>query len=101
MPAVSTLKPWWLEPLPAGTAELAAVARGLSGAEASARLVRFGPNLFRGKQDKSLLRQFLARFENPLVLILLVASAVSAFTGEATNFLIITGIILLSVTLDF
>ena len=101
MPAVSTLRPWWLEPLPAGTAELAAVTAGLSGAEAGARLVRFGPNLFRGKQDKSLLLQFLARFKNPLVLILLVASAVSAFTGEATNFLIITGIVLLSVTLDF
>jgi len=101
MPAVSTLRPWWLDPLPAGTAELAAVTAGLSGAEAGARLVRFGPNLFRGKQDKSLLLQFLARFKNPLVLILLVASAVSAFTGEATNFLIITGIVLLSVTLDF
>ena len=38
--------------------------------------------------------------KNPLVIILLVASAVSAFTGEATNFLIITCIVLLSVTLD-
>ncbi len=101
MPAVSTLPPWWLEPLPAGTADLAAVTAGLSGAEARARLARFGPNLFRGKQDKSLLRQFFVRFKNPLVLILLVASAVSAFTGEATNFFIIACIVLLSVTLDF
>ena len=36
-----------------------------------------------------------------LVIILLVASAVSAFTGEVTNFLIIGFIVLLSVTLDF
>ena len=93
--------PWWLEPLPAGTAELAAMNDGLTGAAAAARLARFGPNLFRGKQDKSLLRQFLSRFKNPLVLILLVASAVSASTGEVTNFLIISGIVLLSVTLDF
>ena len=101
MPIDSTLQPWWLEPLPAGTADLATVATGLSGAEAKARLARFGPNLFREKQDKSLLLQFLTRFKNPLVVILLVASAVSAFTGEVTNFLIITCIVLLSVTLDF
>ena len=101
MPIDSTLKPWWLEPLAAGTADLAAAATGLSGAEAKARLARFGPNLIRGKQDKSLLLQYLTRFKNPLVIILLVASAVSAFTGEVTNFLIITGIVLLSVTLDF
>jgi len=74
---------------------------GLSAAEAEARLARYGPNLFRGRQDKSLLRQYIARFKNPLVIILLVASAVSAFTGEVTNFLIIGCIVLLSVTLDF
>jgi Mg2+-importing ATPase len=36
-----------------------------------------------------------------LVIILLVASAVSAFTGEVINFLIVSFIVLLSVTLDF
>ncbi|MDD5176328.1 MAG: magnesium-translocating P-type ATPase [Sterolibacterium sp.] len=97
----STLQPWWLDPLSADPADLAAVATGLSGAEAKARLTRFGPNLFRERQKKSLLLQYLTRFKNPLVIILLVASAVSAFTGEVTNFLIITCIVLLSVTLDF
>ncbi len=101
MPIESTLRPWWLEPLSAGRADRAAIEAGLSSAEAKVRLARFGPNLFRGRQDKSLLVQYLTRFKNPLVLILLVASAVSAFTGEVTNFLIITGIVLLSVTLDF
>ena len=101
MPAVPTGLPWWLEPLPTGAADLATLTDGLTGAAATAQLARFGPNLFRGKQDKSLFSQFLARFKNPLVLILLVASAVSASTGEVTNFLIITSIVLLSVTLDF
>ena len=100
MPIDSTRKPWWLEPLSAEAADLATTATGLSGAEAKARLARFGPNLFRERQDKSLLLQYLSRFRNPLVAILIVASAVSAFTGEVTNFLIITGIVLLSVTLD-
>ena len=101
MPKDAKLQPWWLEPLPAATADQARVAAGLSQVEARARLARFGPNLFRERREKSLLRQYLSRFKNPLVLILLVASAVSAFTGEVTNFLIITGMVLLSVTLDF
>ncbi|MCK9380037.1 MAG: magnesium-translocating P-type ATPase [Sulfuritalea sp.] len=101
VPADSTLRPWWLEPLPASTADLARVAAGLSAAEAKARLTRFGPNLFRQRQESPLLVQYLTRFKNPLVIILLVASAVSALTGEITNFLIISVIVLLSVTLDF
>ena len=45
--------------------------------------------------------QFLSRFKNPLVILLLVASAISAFTGEMTNFVIISVMVLFSVTLDF
>ncbi|OIQ94455.1 magnesium-transporting ATPase, P-type 1 [mine drainage metagenome] len=94
MPMEPTFRPWWLDPLPARTA-------GLSVAEARARLARFGPNLFREHPPQSLLLQFLARFRNPLVVILLAASAISAFTGETTNFFIISCIVLLSVALDF
>ncbi len=91
---------WWLAPLPQ---DLAAgnEAPGLSSSEARERLTGFGPNLFRERPRRSLLRQYLLRFRNPLVVILLVASAVSAFTGEVANFLIISVIVLLSVTLDF
>ncbi len=96
MPIDSTVRPWWLEPL-----DLATGATGLSSAEAKARLARYGPNLFRGRHEKSLLLQYLTRFKNPLVIILLVASAISALTGELTNFVIISCIVILSVTLDF
>lgn len=58
--------------------DLPAEAGGLWGAEAKARLARFGPDVFREWQEKSLLLQHLIRFKNPLVIILLVASAVSA-----------------------
>lgn len=96
MPTDANSPPWWLAP---DAATLAA--SGLSSSEAQALLVQHGPNVFRERQQKSLLRQYISRFKNPLVLILLVASAVSALTGEATNFVIISTIILLSVTLDF
>jgi Mg2+-importing ATPase len=107
MPTEQKPRPWWLEPLatdaaaPVPPAAPAGGAGGLSAGEAKARLARFGPNVFQARQHKSLLRQYLSRFGNPLVLILLVASAVSAFTGEITNFLIIACIVVLSVTLDF
>ncbi|WP_394752833.1 magnesium-translocating P-type ATPase [Crenothrix sp.] len=92
---------WWLKSLTEPQAELATDAAGLSSAEAHLRLTKFGQNLFRDHQQKSLILQFLARFKNPLVILLLVASAISAFTGEMANFVIITVMVLLSVTLDF
>ena len=92
---------WWLPSVSEPQAELATDAAGLSSVEASSRLSKFGPNLFRDRQERSLFVQFLSRFSNPLVILLLVASAISAFTGEITNFLIITVMVLFSVTLDF
>jgi Mg2+-importing ATPase len=92
---------WWLKPLAEPQAEEATDAAGLSTAEAGSRLAKFGPNLFRDHQERPLFVQFLARFKNPLVILLLVASAISAFTGEITNFVIISVMVLFSVTLDF
>lgn len=48
-----------------------------------------------------MLIEFARRFRNPLVVILIMASAVSAFTGAVGNFVIIILIVMLSVTLDF
>ncbi|NJA06256.1 magnesium-translocating P-type ATPase [Methylococcaceae bacterium WWC4] len=84
-----TPSPWDAKPL------------GLSAVEAGAKLAEVGPNLFRDRQRQALLLQFLSRFKNPLVILLLVASAISAFTGEITNFVIISIMVLFSVTLDF
>lgn len=92
---------WWLHAVTDGGAETATEATGLTGAEARARLAEFGPNLFDVRQQQPLLLQFLSRFRNPLVILLLVASAISAFTGEVANFAIISTIVLFSVTLDF
>lgn len=91
---------WWLEGgQPAATGQ--ARDGGLSRAEADAQRARFGPNQIQAGPRQAILRQYLARFKNPLVIILLFASAVAAFTGEITDFIIIACIVLLSVTLDF
>lgn len=97
----SSPKAWWLEPLAHTEGASDASTNGLTSAEAKARLGRFGPNLFRDHEEQPLWLQFMARFKNPLVLLLLAASAISALTGELTNFFIILVMVLFSVTLDF
>jgi Mg2+-importing ATPase len=74
---------------------------GLGSSEARERLARYGPNQIRPRRERALLVQFLLRFRNPLVLILLAASLVTALTGDATGAAIIGVIVLMSVTLDF
>ncbi len=73
---------------------------GLTGAEAAARLARFGPNQLKAR-PQHLLWQLLARFRNPLVLVLLVASALAALTGDTASAVIVAAMVLLSVALDF
>ena len=73
---------------------------GLSAADAAAILKRVGPNQTATAKSKTLLADFLKRFSNPLVLILLFAAAVSAFTGDVPSFVIIEVIVLMSVILD-
>lgn len=76
-------------------------AEGLGSDEAASRLATYGPNRLDYRPRRRLLINFLSRFRNPLILILLAAAAVSAVTHEPTSFVIITAIVLLSVTLDF
>jgi Mg2+-importing ATPase len=80
--------------------ELGATESGLTSSEATRRLLQFGPNntLHQGRRPLAL--QILDRLANPLVLILLFASALSAWTGEIASCVIISVIILLSVALD-
>ena len=75
--------------------------RGLTSAEARRRAAEAGPNDFRIRTASPLWWQFARRFRNPLVIVLLAASALSAVTGEIGSFAIILVMVLLSVTLDF
>lgn len=100
MPLDRASEAWWLEPRPTPTRG-ASEASGLSQREAKARLARHGPNLLRQTGDRPLLWQYLARFKNPLIVILLSAGAASALVSEFVNFTIISLIVSLGVTLDF
>jgi P-type Mg2+ transporter len=80
--------------------QLDADEKGLSVAEAAARLARFGPNTLEAKRTYSLLLKVLGRFRNPLVLVLLVAASISAATGDIVSFGIVSAIVVASVLLD-
>ncbi len=74
---------------------------GLSSSEAQARLVRYGPNQLRARPRLSALGLFFNQLKNPLVLILLFATGVSAITGDWVDALIVLLIVLGSSLLGF
>ena len=78
-----------------------ATSSGLNAAEAQRRLAIFGPNDAATAKRTPPWVQFLSRFRNPLVIILLVASGLSAAAGDVTSFLIVVTIVFMSMVLDF
>ena len=74
---------------------------GLTTPEAATRLAQYGPNRLDDRAHTYLLVQFFRRFTNPLTLVLLIAAAISATTGDVASFAIIVVIVFLSVILDF
>ena len=91
----------WNRPISAILESLGATVRGLSRAEVDTRRRQYGLNQPLAHRRRPLWLQFLARFLNPLVLILLFASALSAATGNITSFVIVIVMVVLSVSLDF
>src|SRR5512147_1131996 len=97
MPHRSESDAFWKGPLGTISADLKAGPAGLTSAEAAASLGSYGPNLLGPRKERALLVQFLARFTNPLVLLLLVASAIAGATGDITSCVVITCMVALSV----
>ncbi len=76
-------------------------ARGLTSAEARRRLVASAPHALAPLHGIPGLRAFLMRFDSWLTLILLLAAAVSAASGDTVSAGIIVGIVVLSAALDY
>ena len=74
---------------------------GLTAAEARARLLQFGPNDPAPARRGSRAFELLLLFANPLVMILLIAAAVSAFLGEAVDAVIIATMVVLGIAVNF
>jgi Ca2+-transporting ATPase len=80
---------------------LASSAQGLAAEEAARRLAIGGPNELPAATGRSPWRILVAQFANVLVLLLLVATALSAALGHVLEGVVITVIVLVSVTLGF
>src|ERR1700722_12834355 len=91
----------WKEPLDRLLSRLPANTAGLDAAEVQSRFETFGPNDAATVKRSPLWLQFVSRFRNPLVIILLVASGLSAATGDVASFLIVVSIVTISMTIDF
>src|SRR5688572_24653688 len=74
---------------------------GLSSAEAAKRLAQFGPNELRAQGHVSPWTILLEQFRNVLIVILLLATALSAFLGHGVEAIAITVIVLFAVILGF
>jgi Ca2+-transporting ATPase len=75
--------------------------RGLTAAEAARRLDEFGPNELQASGRVSPWTILLEQFKNVLIVILLFATALSAFLGHGVEAIAITVIVLFAVILGF
>ncbi|MGF6425730.1 magnesium-translocating P-type ATPase [Bradyrhizobium elkanii] len=91
---------FWREPADALLCRLDTQRCGLRQQEAEKRLARIGPNLAEPSGTRSILQKIVHRLVNPLIAILIVAAAVSGFSGDLASFVIITLVVGLSLTLD-
>ncbi|MGI8429328.1 MAG: magnesium-translocating P-type ATPase [Solirubrobacteraceae bacterium] len=73
---------------------------GLADPEAAARLERFGANVL-ASRPVTVFGILLRQLRNPLLILLLAAAGISAATGDVTDGVIISAIVVLSVGLGF
>ena len=77
------------------------IERGLDLFEVKHRQERFGLNALTPKKGKSPLMRFLMQFNNPLVIILVVASVVTAVLKDLTDALVIFGVVLINAVIGY
>lgn len=92
---------YWSVPGATALTDLEASSQGLTHEQASERLKQYGANTIKSKANLGPVFLFLNQFKNPIMIILIVATVISALTGDVTDSLIIMGIVLASVVLSF
>ena len=93
--------PWYNLSADEAMARLDSRSGGLSHEEVASRLEKYGHNELEGDDSVSPWRLLLEQFKNVLIIILLVAVALSAFLGEVTDAIVIFIIILFAAGLGF
>jgi len=94
-------KNWHILEVSESLAYLESKREGLSQQEAQSRLAQFGPNELAEKEKISAWKILLEQFKNFLIIILLVAVALSAITGEVADAIVILVIVIFAAGLGF
>jgi cation-transporting ATPase F len=74
---------------------------GLDTFEVQHRQHRFGPNVLTPKRGKSPLMRFLLQFKNPLILILLASSVITALIKDPVDAVIIFAVVLINAVIGY
>ena len=77
------------------------IQHGLDIFEIKHRQERFGFNVLTPKKGKSPFLRFLSQFNNPLVIILMIASLVTAILKDPTDALVIFGVVLINAIIGY
>ena len=93
--------PWHAAPADEVMAELEADDRGLTSAEAAARLDRYGPNRLPEAPRRGPLARLAAQFNNPLILVLIVAGVVTALLEHYLDAAVIFGVVVINAVIGF
>jgi P-type Mg2+ transporter len=100
-PAQAVPAAYWSSPPAQLEAQLHATGAGLDAAGAAARLRRYGPNALDAKRQAGALGLFANQFKSPLVLILIVASAISLMASEWVDAGVVLAVVFGSTILGF
>ncbi|MFC6164002.1 cation-translocating P-type ATPase [Lactiplantibacillus dongliensis] len=93
---MSKATPKYQQALPAIYEDLQTDEHGLSQSAAAKRLEQYGHNALNQQKSTSLLQKFIAQFKDFMIIVLLVAALIAAFTGEAVDAIIILLVVVLN-----
>ncbi len=93
---ILTNQPKYQQPLDAIYSELKTDEHGLTQSDAQARLEQYGKNALNQQKSTSLLQKFAAQFKDFMIIVLLVAALVAAFSGEVVDAVIILLVVILN-----
>ncbi len=93
------MKEWYQKTKEEALKELECEKSGLTSTQVEQRLSQYGENVLKEGKKKSTLEVFLSQFADLLVIILIVAAVVSAFSGNLESTVIIIAVIILNAIL--
>lgn len=93
------MREWYKEKKEDVLKELDTRKEGLSEAEANARLEKYGKNALQEAKKQTVFEVFLGQFADLMVIILIAAALISAFTGDAESTIVIIAVLIINAIL--